>query len=352
MFRTKTDVATDKAGKQTKKATKEAKKVSKAAAARGEAVKGSVLSTAASALHSLSNSMAPRAAAAAGAAKGGASNAKSVALDKTADARAAAMDRTADARAAAAERTEGAREVAKERAGVALEKAAQARDSAVSGLDRGVDAAVPAMQQGVSGVSDKVDQARDKLVDDLLPKLQEMLNNAQSSKDDVLAKPDGAVAAVTGAPKKRGKKGGVLIAFGILAAIGAGVAYYLSQQKSTTEDGTDPWAGSSDSSTTDSSTTPEAKNGVAQTTTAGPVVAATEADVDEDAKVSAPVTADTDEASSDGDLAQVSQIKDGDQDLPAMIDVDDVPGTDPDAQAGFGTDFSDTDEPGEGKHRA
>ncbi len=370
MFRTKSDVAADKAGKQTKKArkqgkkaTKEAKKVGKSAAARGEAVKGSVLSSVSAGLHSLSDAMAPKAAAAAGAAKGGASNARSVALDKTADARAAALDRTADARAAAMDRTADAREAAKERA-------AQARNSAVSGLDRGVDAAVPVMQQGVSDVSEKVDHARDRLVDDVLPRLQEMLNNAQSSKDDVLAKSDGRVATVTGAPKKSPKKGGFLIVFGILAAIGAGVAYYLSQQKSTTEDDTDPWAGSADSGTT-----AKPKNGAAQTTVAGPVETSTtttevaEVHSDDAAPVAVdsygatPVAHDVDDthvddtrveasgASTDGDIAETSEIKEGEE-LPVMIEVDDVPGTDPDAQAGFGTDFSDTDETNEGKHRA
>lgn len=346
MFRTKTDVAADKVGKQTKKATKEAKKVGKAAAARGEAVKGSVLATAATALHSLSDSMAPKAAAAAEAAKGSASNAKSVALDKTADARAAALDRTADARAAAMDKTADAREAAKERAHVALDKATQARDSAVLGLDRGVDAAVPVMQQGVSGVSEKVDHARDRLVDDLLPKLQDMLNNAQASKDDLLAKSDGTAGVVLGAPKKRAKKGGVLIAFGVLAAIGAGVAYYLSQQKSTTEKDTDPWAGSNDANA--SST---AKNAVAQTTAAGPVKTSAEATELEQANETDTDDADAKVDDSGDEVAEVSAIKDNEV-LPVMIDVDDVPGTDPDAQAGFGTDFSDTDGPDEGKHRA
>lgn len=347
MFRTKSDVAADKAGKQTKKARKQgkkarkdAKKAGKAAAARGEAVKGKVLA---------------RAAAAAGAAKGGASNAKSAALDKTADARATAMDKTADARAAAMDKTADAR-------AAAIDKAAHARDSAVSGLDRGVDAAVPVMQQGVSDISEKVDHARDRLVDDVLPKLQEMLNNAQSSKDDLLAESDSRVAVVTGAPKKGPKKGGFLIAFGILAAIGAGVAYYLSQQKSTTESDTDPWAGSADSSTAS-----KPKNAAAQSTAAGPVKTSTEAtefaDVDRDD--AAPVAVDTtgatpvdddanveaSPASQDGDLAETSEIKEGEE-LPVMIEVDDVPGTDPDAQTGFGTDFSDTDESNEGKHRA
>ncbi|MGB3829353.1 MAG: hypothetical protein WA962_11310, partial [Ornithinimicrobium sp.] len=291
----------------------------------------------------------PKAAAAAAAAKDGAGTAKSAALERTADARAAAAERTADARAAAADRTADAREVAKERA-------LHARDSAVSGLDRGVDAAVPAMQHGVDGVGDKVDVARDKIVDDLLPKLQELLGNVQASKDDALAKSSGKTAAITGAPKKHRKKGGLLITFGILAAIGAGVAYYLSQQKSTTDEDTDPWAGAGAKAQPSAATAPTteaapvtASSGEVASTTEAPGVVVAEGDIDEAGTDAEPSAAHHEQATGtvDGTESDVEE-------LPKMIEPDDVPGTDPDAQAGFGTDFTDTDteEGREGKHRA
>lgn len=47
-------------------------------------------------------------------------------------------------------------------------------------------------------------------------------------------------AALTGAPKKRKRKGGALITLGVLAAVGAGVAYWLAQQSKAPA--TDPWA--------------------------------------------------------------------------------------------------------------
>lgn len=347
--RTKTDVAKDKA-------TKKAKSAGDAVAARSESVKGSVMSTAASAIHSVSDAVSPKAAAAAAAAKGNAENAKAAALERTAEARSAAADRTADVRSAAAERTAEAR-------GVAKEKAASARDSAVSGLDRGIDAAVPAMQHGVEGVSDKVDSARDKLVDDLLPKLQELLGNAQAAKNDVLAQPGGAVAVVTGAPKKRAKKGGFLIAFGILAAIGAGVAYYLSQQKSTTEQDTDPWAGTADAGAGEpvAATAPKTTGTPAAApfaaSTEAPTAGATQVDEEDMEQVTAAPASTNNDNDAESDV----------EELPKMIEAEDVPGTDPDAQAGFGTDFSSTDDgdtegsnsegvasdgSGEGKHRA
>ncbi|MGB3258484.1 MAG: hypothetical protein WBA72_10920 [Ornithinimicrobium sp.] len=315
-FRTKTDVAKDKA-------TKKAKSATDTVAAQGAHLKSGVMTSAASALHSVSDVISPKAAAAAAAAKGGAEQAKSVALDRTADARSAAAERTAEARAAALERTADAR-------GVAKEKATHARDSAVSGLDKGIDAAMPALQHGVEGVGDKVDSARDMIVDDLLPKLQEMLVNVQASKDAALAKQDGATAVITGAPKKESKKGGLLIAFGLLAAIGAGVAYYLSQQKRTTEEDTDPWAGAGATAEPVAATAPKSD--------AAPVEAnSTESDTGV-------------EASAGSDDSAESDV----EDLPKMVAPEDVPGTDPDAQAGFGTDFTDTDtdDGREGKHRA
>lgn len=116
--------------------------------------------------------------------------------------------------------------------------AAEYRHRAVSGLDHGIDAAVPRVEQAVAGVGPKVDHARDLIVDDLLPKLSALVASVQASKDDLLAKQDGPVAAVTGAPKRR-RKGGVLLALGVLAAVGAGVAWYLGQQS---RDQRDPWA--------------------------------------------------------------------------------------------------------------
>lgn len=267
------------------------------------------------------------------------------------------------------ERTAGAREVAREKAGDALSKAAVARDSAVSSLDKGIDSAVPVMQQGVASAGDKVDSARDMIVDDVLPKLQELLGNVQAQKDEVLAKPEGAVAVATGAPKKEGKKGGFLIALGVLAAIGAGVCYYLSQQKNTVEDDdTDPWAGTTDDGS-------GAQTGAAAVSADNDGATATSApgadghDVDtsdrgdhnhadtsgSDSELGAAAASD-----SEGDAKEFDGTESDPEELPQMVDVDDVAAPEAEGQAGFGTDFGEDDEvaagddnqSSEGKHRA
>lgn len=129
---------------------------------------------------------------------------------------------------------------AEELAATAAELAAQARERAVTSLDHGIDVAVPKVDAAVSQVAPKVDQARDAIVDDLLPKIHEMLTSLQASKDELLSRQEGPVAAVTGAPKKPKRRGRVLIALGLLSAASAGVAWYLDKQRSAPK--SDPWA--------------------------------------------------------------------------------------------------------------
>lgn len=141
--------------------------------------------------------------------------------------------------------------------------AATTRDRAVAGVDHGIDVAVPRAQEGVAGLAPTVDHVRDLINDEFLPKIQEMLAEVQSGKDRLLAQEEGVVATVTGAPKAPRRKGGKLIALGILAAVGAGVAWWLSQQQSqpaadpwASKDGRpDPWAGSTTSTASTPSTT-------------------------------------------------------------------------------------------------
>lgn len=204
--------------------------------------------------------------------------------------------------ASARERAAGASALARERAG-------QARDRAMSGIDHGIDTAVPRAQESLAGVSPKIDQARDTLVEDLLPRLQQMLGSVQTTKDDVLSRQTGTVAAVTGAPKKPKRKGGLLLTLGLLAAVGAAVSYYLSQQSQ--DEAIDPWAGSGDR----------------------PIGGApgVDAQVRGDlAETRAPVAAET---------AAEAEVRPEPEPQARLMDTDDVPGTDPDARTGFGTDF-------------
>lgn len=124
-------------------------------------------------------------------------------------------------------------------ASTAATKAAHVRDRAIASLDHGVDVAAPKAERAVASVGPRVDHARDVIVDDVLPKLQELLAGVQSAKDDILSKQDGPVAVVTGAPKKKKRRGRTLIALGLLAAVGSGVAYVLNRSQQPTSD---PWA--------------------------------------------------------------------------------------------------------------
>lgn len=236
-------------------------------------------------------------------------------------------------------------------------KAAAARDRAVHGLDRGIDAAVPRASEAIGGVAPKVDAAHDYIVDDVLPKLQEWLIGVQASKDDILSRQDGAAAAVTGTPKKRKRKGGVLLTFGLLAAVGAGIAWYLNQQQNAPK--TDPWAGSTGSrpvggapgvdsqvreslgsdpgtgatsgtagtsGTVGASAGATSATGTAAGTTAGAAATGT--------------TAPAGDATGD-DAVRVLESEEIDElgaDVPASADEAEVPGTNTDATTGLGQD--------------
>lgn len=153
----------------------------------------------------------------------------------------AARERTAPLSEAAAEKAGMGAALMGALAAAAREKASETRHRAVSGIDHGIDVGVPRAQERVAAVAPQIDHLRDVINEDLLPRMQAMLDEVKSSKDRTLAKGDGKVAAKTGAPKRK-KKGKVLIAVGLLAAAGAGVAWWFSQQKSPA---TDPWASQS-----------------------------------------------------------------------------------------------------------
>lgn len=161
-----------------------------------------------------------------------ASAAVETASAKAAEAADAAKERSSGFRHQAMDATSDLRHQAKD-------KASHARDRAVSGLDHGIDSAVPRGQDAVASMGPKVDHARDLIVDEVLPKISELLGNLQQSKDELLSRQDGPIATVTGAPKKKKRKGGALIIFGLAAAAGAAIAYYLNSQK---KPATDPWA--------------------------------------------------------------------------------------------------------------
>lgn len=156
----------------------------------------------------------------------------------------AAADAAHQARDKGAEFAHQAREKGAEFAHQAKERATQAQKRAVTGIDHGIDSAVPKGQEAIAGLTPKVDHARDVIVDDILPKISEMLGQVQSVKDEKLAQTVAALgaapAAVAAAPTpKKKRRGGALVVVGLLAAAGAAVAWYLNSQK---KPATDPWA--------------------------------------------------------------------------------------------------------------
>ncbi|WP_298751908.1 hypothetical protein [uncultured Serinicoccus sp.] len=158
--------------------------------------------------------------------------------------------------------------------------AAATRDRAVSGVDHGIDVAVPRAQESIAGVAPAVDHVRDLINDELLPKIQQMLADMQVGKDRLLAQDEGVVAAVTGTPKPRKRRGGALITLGLLAAAGAGLAWWLAQQQRqpaadpwAAKETRDPWAASTSTTSTSSATAAPATTTAA---TAGAVGSTTE----------------------------------------------------------------------------
>lgn len=233
---------------------------------------------------------------------------------------------------AAKERAHVVSALARERAAEARKGAVVARDRAVTGLDRGIDSVVPRAQEGIAGWGPRIDNARDTLVKDLLPRLQEMVGSVQTTKDDVLSRRSGKVAVITGAPK-RNRKGGVLLTFGLLAAVGAAVSYYLSQKSG--DDVTDPWAGTAERPIGGA---PGVESQVRSGATPAAAVAGQDATVpDVTAQdVTTPDVTAPDEESQDG-IRRVAPEDAGAQDV-QLIDADDIPGTDPDARTGFGSE--------------
>ncbi|WP_299518024.1 hypothetical protein [uncultured Serinicoccus sp.] len=153
------------------------------------------------------------------------------------------------------------------------------RDRAVSGVDHGIDVAVPRAQESIAGVAPAVDHVRDLINDELLPKIQQMLADMQVGKDRLLAQDEGVVAAVTGTPKPRKRRGGALITLGLLAAAGAGLAWWLAQQQRqpaadpwAAKETRDPWAASTSTTSTSSATAAPATTAA----TAGAVGSTTE----------------------------------------------------------------------------
>ncbi len=120
-----------------------------------------------------------------------------------------------------------------------------ARDWAKPRVERGIEVAAPKLESVVNSLAPKVDTARDKIVDDLLPRLAEAIEAfaaaSAAAKDEAVSRGSGAAAVISGdavaAPKHK-RKGKVLLILGFLVAAAAGAAAFM--KKSAPKD--DPWA--------------------------------------------------------------------------------------------------------------
>ena len=112
-------------------------------------------------------------------------------------------------------------------------------------VEHGIEVAAPKLESVVSGLAPKVDTARDRIVDELLPRLTEAIAAftaaSTAAKDEALSRGAGAASVISGdatATPKRKKKGRLLLILGLFTAAAAGVATFM--KKSAPKD--DPWA--------------------------------------------------------------------------------------------------------------
>lgn len=120
-----------------------------------------------------------------------------------------------------------------------------AREWAKPRVEHGIEIAAPKLESAVSGLAPKVDIARDKIVDELLPRVTEAITAwaaaSAAAKDEAVSRGTGAAAVIAGdavASPKRKKRGRVLMTVGLLGAAGAAVTSFM--KKSAPKD--DPWA--------------------------------------------------------------------------------------------------------------
>ncbi|WP_374928334.1 hypothetical protein [Kytococcus sedentarius] len=128
---------------------------------------------------------------------------------------------------------------------------ASGRSKAAHGIDEGVDHGADTVTHGLEAAPEKVDQARDWIVDELLPKLQGMVDETVDAKNHAAAK-DGALSFVAGETVKKPKrKGGILMLLGLALMGGAAYFWYTDEKRRQGDpwqrvaSSDDPWAATS-----------------------------------------------------------------------------------------------------------
>jgi hypothetical protein len=118
-----------------------------------------------------------------------------------------------------------------------------AREWAKPRVEHGIEVAAPRLESAVNGLAPKVDTARDKIVDDLIPRLAEAISAwavaSAAARDEAVSRGQGAAAVISGdaVATPKGKKKRVLLVLGVLTA--ASAAAMAVMKKSAPKD--DPW---------------------------------------------------------------------------------------------------------------
>jgi len=121
-----------------------------------------------------------------------------------------------------------------------------ARDWAKPRVGRGIEVAVPKLDSAVQSLAPVVDRSRDKIVDELLPRLSELISalaaSSLAAKDEAVERTTGAAAVLSGDADAQPKSGGrgrlVLLLSLVAGAVAAGGAAFSQSRKSAD----DPWA--------------------------------------------------------------------------------------------------------------
>lgn len=121
-----------------------------------------------------------------------------------------------------------------------------ARDWAKPRVGRGIGVAAPRLDTAVQSLGPVVDKSRDKIVDELLPRLSELVAALAASslavKDEVTDRTNGAAAVLSGeaeAQPKGGARAKLLLILSVLAGALAAAAAVFSQRRKSDDD---PWA--------------------------------------------------------------------------------------------------------------
>lgn len=118
-----------------------------------------------------------------------------------------------------------------------------AREWARPRVEHGIELAAPKLESAVTGLAPKVDTARDKIVDELLPRIAETIAAwaaaSTAAKDEVVSRGHGAAAVISGeaVASRKGRKGRVFLALSLVTASAAAVVAFM--KKSAPKD--DPW---------------------------------------------------------------------------------------------------------------